>query len=111
MNQLSLKNLKEVKFYPGNELILNDKSINLFRRRFRENFSNLNFDEHSYQQISERRMFNGMEHLLPLFHDELTSIFDYIDDFSIVLDKDFQLTLESKLEDIQDFHNSRKENM
>ena len=110
LNQLSLNNVNEIKFYPGNELILNEKSINLFRRRFRENFSNLNLDEYSYQQISERKIFNGIEHLLPLFHDELASIFDYIDDCSIVFDKDFQLTLESKLEDIQDFHNSRKEN-
>ena len=110
LNQLSLNNVKEVKFYPGNELILNEKSINLFRRRYRENFSNQNFDEYSYQQISEKNIFNGMEHLLPLFHDELVSIFDYLDDCSIVFDKDFQLTLESKLEDIQDFYNSRKEN-
>ena len=54
LNQLSLKNVKEVKFYAGNELILNDKSIHLFRRRFRENFSNMSLDEYSYQQISER---------------------------------------------------------
>ena len=52
---------------------------------------------------------NGIEQYLSLFHEELTSIFSYLDDFLVIFDKDYNAVLENKIEDINDFYNARKE--
>ena len=111
INQLSIDKLNIVNFYPGNEIILNDTSVDIFRRKYREIFGANGYDNSIYQLVSEYKRVNGIEQYLSLFHEKLTSIFNYLSDFSIILDKEFDAVLESKFEDINDFYNARKEDI
>ena len=103
ITQMSIDKLKIANFYQGNEIILNETSVDLFRRKYRETFGANEYDNSLYQLVSEYKRVNGIEQYLSLFHEKLTSIFSYLSDFSIILDKEFDSVLESKFEDINDF--------
>ena len=109
INQLSIENINHINFYPGSEINLNDESINLFRSNYRKTFDNRIYDNSLYQSVSDKKRVNGIEQYLSLFHDELTSFFSYLEDFLVILDKDYNAVLENKIEDILDFYNARKE--
>ena len=109
INQLSIGNINHINFYPGSEINLNDKSINIFRAKYRQTFDNRIYDNLLYQLVSDKKRVNGIEQYLSLFHEELTSIFSYLDDFLVIFDKDYNAVLENKIEDINDFYNARKE--
>ena len=111
INQISINKLNNANFYPGNEIILSEASVDLFRRKYRESFGTSEYDNSLYQLVSEKKRVTGIEQYLSLFHKELTSIFSYLRDFSIILDKEFGAVLESKFEDINDFYNARKEDV
>jgi hypothetical protein len=43
-------------------------------------------DDQLYEAVSEGRRYPGMEHWLPLFHDRLDTLFDYLPDSPVVLE-------------------------
>src|SRR3712207_6990799 len=44
-------------------------------------------DDRLYEAISEGRRYPGLEHWLPLFHDHLDTLFDYLPGVPVVLDR------------------------
>ena len=108
ISQLSLHNINFISFNAGNEIILTDHSVELFRRNHRELF-NEEYDKSLYSNISQKIRTNGIEHYLSMFHESLATIFDHIGDAHIILDKEYLSVLDTKFDEINDFYNARKD--
>ncbi len=110
ITQKRLKEInKDLEFNIVNELILNENNLNLFRKNFRENFTDYR-NSHVYNLFSEKIIPSGGEQFLPLFYNKLETLFDYIKDYTILLNDEFNLLLENRLENINDYYLARKSN-
>jgi transcription-repair coupling factor (superfamily II helicase) len=75
-----------VRLQPMSEAPLTPEAISRFRRAYIETFGAPSRDDALYAAISEGRRFAGMEHWLPLFHERLETVFDYLPDAALVFD-------------------------
>jgi len=76
--QKSIKKIDEIRLLPAQEYPLDDEGIKRFRLNFRENFA---IDPKTcpvYVDISEGIASPGVEYYLPLFFEQLSSLFDYL---------------------------------
>ncbi len=71
---------------PMSEVTLTPDTISRFRRAYIEAFGAPSREDALYAAISEGRRFAGMEHWLPLFYDQLETVFDYLPDAPVVFD-------------------------
>ena len=77
-SQRSLEKLKEINLLPAQEFPLDETGIRDFRQKFRERFE---IDPNTcpvYTDISEGHSSPGVEYYLPLFFEQLVSLFDYL---------------------------------
>jgi len=74
--QRSLKQLDFIAFEPVSEVLLEDATISRFRSGFIRNFGAVQNDP-VYEQVSAGIRPIGVEHWLPLFYEELATVFDY----------------------------------
>ena len=81
--QRSVKQLHFLSLTPVSEAILDDDAVRLFRSRYLEMFGAPQGDP-LYESVSARIRRGGMEHWLPLFHDSLANIFEYLGDNAFV---------------------------
>ena len=100
-------NNKNIIIYSSSELLLNEESIKLFRKNFREIFSNYRLS-HIYQSFSEGIIPPGGEQFIPVFLNNMESIFTYLKNTQIILTNEFYNLLEIRIENIDDFFNARK---
>lgn len=77
---------KEFILQPMSEITLSSEMISRFRSQYVQMFGAPSRDDALYQAISEGRRFAGMEHWLPLFYDELETVFDYAGHMPVVFD-------------------------
>lgn len=77
-SQRTIEKIQEINILPAREFPINDESITLFRQQFRELFSVNPQNCPLYTAVSERQIPQGIEYYLPLFYNELASIFDYL---------------------------------
>ncbi len=110
---ITQKRLKKIdsdqEFNIVNELILNEDNLNLFRKNFREIFPEYR-NSQVYNLFSENIIPSGGEQFLPLFYNNLETLFDYVEDYKILLNDDFKNIFENRLENINDFYLARKNN-
>ena len=71
---------------PMSEVELTPDAVSRFRRAYIEAFGAPSRDDALYAAVSEGRRFAGMEHWLPMFHERLETLFDYLPDAGIVFD-------------------------
>ncbi len=71
---------------PVSEMALTPESIARFRQRYVAMFGAAAPDDLLYHAVSEGRRHVGMEHWLPLFAEELETLFDHVDGAPVVLD-------------------------
>jgi len=76
--QRSLEAIKSIEILPAREFPFNKDAISEFRTRYREKLTGDPTASKIYQEISQAIIPNGIEYYLPLFFDELNTIFDYI---------------------------------
>lgn len=93
---------------PMSEIVLTPESIGRFRSRYRELFGAVTSDDALYESISNARRFLGMEHWLPLFHDGLETLFDYLPTASVSLDHDIEEAVAARFETIRDYYEARR---
>ena len=96
-----------VSLHPVSEVFLDDESIRRFRAGYRELFGAMG-DDPLYAAISEGRKQHGMEHWLPLFHETLETLFDYLPDASVTLDDRLLDARAARLEMIADYYDARQ---
>lgn len=107
--QRTLKQLKRLDLVPMSEVVLTENSISRFRRAYLTNFGAASRDDVLYQSISDGRRYAGMEHWLPLFHEKLDTLFDYVGDVPIVMDAMSTDAARERLKQIGEHFEARKE--
>lgn len=105
--QRTLAQKKSLGLVPMSEVVLEPETISRFRRNYVSMFGAADRDDVLYHTISEGRRYPGMEHWLPLFHERLETLFDYIADCPIVLDTADQDAVKERLEQIQEHYAAR----
>ncbi len=84
--QRSLARMKRVELAPASEIVLDAEAIQRFRTRYRETFGAPRLDDPLYEAVSNGRKHQGMEHWLPLFHERLETLFDYLPGAPVTLE-------------------------
>ncbi|MCP2670315.1 transcription-repair coupling factor [Maricaulaceae bacterium EIL42A08] len=108
--QRTTHQLKDVFFTPVSEIVLNDESISRFRSGFLKRFGAVGSSDLIYDSVSAGARPNGAEHWLPLFHETLNTVFDYVGDHALIgLDPLALEAREERLEQIRDYFDARQE--
>ena len=76
--QRTTDQLRALNLVPVSEFQLTTETIRRFRTGYVAAFGAPSPDDQLYHAISEGRRHPGMEHWLPLFHDRLDTLFDYL---------------------------------
>jgi transcription-repair coupling factor (superfamily II helicase) len=106
-SQRSLGPVTEFALNPASEVELTPESIARFRKRYIELFGAPSRDDALYAAVSEGRRFAGLEHWLPLFHDRLASLFDYVPEGVVVFDHAAHQAIEERHSQILDHFEAR----
>lgn len=104
--QRSVETIDAFSLKPASEVFLDEDSVARFRSGYREAFGSVT-DDPLYLAVSEGRKQIGMEHWLPLFHESLETIFDYLPGASVTLDNDADQVRDGRLETIDDYYDAR----
>ncbi|WP_245417906.1 transcription-repair coupling factor [Cohaesibacter celericrescens] len=108
-SQRSVGQLKEIDLVSASEVVLDEETISLFRRRYTASFGAATRDDLLYQAISDGRRYQGIEHWLPFFNEDLETLFDFTQNAPIVLDHLSDEAIQERLDLIKDHYVSRKE--
>ena len=101
--------LKQITVGPVSEILLCDKAISRFRTKYRELFGVTGAGDPLYESISAGKRIIGMEHWLPLFHERLVTLFDYLSEGVIVFDHNADSARDVRYESIKEYYTARKE--
>ncbi|MCZ6886250.1 MAG: transcription-repair coupling factor, partial [Alphaproteobacteria bacterium] len=94
---------------PVSELLLTEASIARFRSGYRGLFGGANEGDTLYESASNGRRMAGMEPWLPLFHDRLETLFDYLPGIPISLGAGTDEAREMRFEQIDDYYSARRD--
>ncbi|MGI4951664.1 MAG: hypothetical protein ACRYGM_07645, partial [Janthinobacterium lividum] len=106
--QRSTGKLRELVLRPVSEVPLDKASVSRFRERWREMYGPGSVEDPLYQTISDGRKHPGIEHWVPLFHEGMETLLDYLPEPSISLDNQAQQSLDARLEMIADHEEARQ---
>ena len=105
--QRTAETLDRLSLAPVSEIALDPPAIGRFRAAYRALFGAVS-DDPLYRAVSEGRKQIGMEHWLPLFHDRLETVFDYLPDAMVTLEHLIEAARDARLEMIADYHDARQ---
>lgn len=92
---------------PMSEVSLTPETTSQFRRSYLALFGAATREDALYQAVSEGRRYAGMEHWLPLFYDELDTIFDALSGFRIVTDHVAREAAAERMKLVRDYYEAR----
>ena len=105
--QRTAARLDSVELLPMSELVLTPDVRRAFRQRYVELVGPVTGDDPLYDSISAGRQHQGMEHWLPLFHDRLDTLFDYLPGALVSLDPLVDDARTKRLEQVADHCEAR----
>jgi transcription-repair coupling factor (superfamily II helicase) len=108
ISQLSTGDEDGFDMEPVGEISLNIETIERFRVGYRALFGAASDKDVLYESISAGRRYQGMEHWLPLFHESLGNLFDYLPGAVLVLDHEFEEARRARGEMIADCFEARQ---
>ncbi len=110
LTQRSDAALDSLTLAPASEAPLDKAAIERFRSGYRGIFGGVALKDPLYESVSSGRRHPGMEHWLPLFHEEMATIFALLpDDAVIVLDHAVDAAAAARAEAIADHFVARGE--
>ena len=101
--------LRELDLVPVAEFQLTTDTIRKFRTGYVAAFGAATRDDQLYEAVSEGRRYPGMEHWLPLFHDKLDTLFDYLPGSPVVLEPLAEEAAHERFAQIADYYEARRE--
>lgn len=111
LSQMSQETLRSIEILPASEVVLNEKTINSFRTKYRNEFG-IPKEDQLYSAISESRSYPGMEHWLPFFYQEdLVSIFDYFQNPVLFFNQEIFTAFSARSKTIEEYYRSRFESI
>ncbi|WP_232372216.1 transcription-repair coupling factor [Acuticoccus mangrovi] len=93
---------------PMSEVVLTADAIRRFREGYLRRFGAATKDDILYHSVSEGVRATGVEHWLPLFHEELANIFDYAPDAPVVIDHLAEDAMAKRIAEIEDHFAARE---
>ena len=108
-SQRTTDQLRAFDLVPVAEFQLTTDTIRRFRLGYVEAFGAPAPDDLLYQAVTEGRRHPGMEHWLPLFHDRLETIFDYLPGSPVVLEPLAEDAARERLAQIKDYYEARRQ--
>jgi len=107
--QRSEEQLRGLDLVPVAEFQLVTETIRRFRTGYVAEFGAATPDDLLYEAVSEGRRYPGMEHWLPLFHDKLETIFDYLPDTALALEHLTEDAAHERFTQIADYYDARRD--
>ncbi|MBM3507867.1 MAG: transcription-repair coupling factor [Alphaproteobacteria bacterium] len=86
LTQRTTGNATELVLQPVSEILLDAVSIARFRAGYAARFGAVGDEDPLYESISAGHRHPGAEHWLPLFHERLETVFDYVPGAAVTLD-------------------------
>ncbi len=77
-DQISVRRVESIEILPATEYPTDEQAIARFRERYREQVEGDPLASLIYRSVSEGVMPAGIEYYIPLFFDELQTVFDYL---------------------------------
>jgi transcription-repair coupling factor (superfamily II helicase) len=109
MTQRSTSSEEAFTLRPVSEVPLTDAAVQRFRHEYRQLFGAATGADPLYEAISAGQRHIGMEHWLPLFHDDVETLFDYLPDAALTLDNQVDEAVTARLELIAEYYDARSE--
>ena len=107
--QRSEEQLRWLDLVPVTEFQLITETIRRFRTGYVVAFGAATPDDLLYEAVSEGRRYPGMEHWLPLFHDKLETIFDYLPRTPLALEHLAEDAAHERFTQIADYFDARRD--
>ncbi len=107
--QRTTKAVQKLALMPVSEVAFGEDAEKLFRARYVELFGGATGDDPLYEAVSTGHRYPGQEHWLPLFHDHLETLFDYLPDVSISFDHRVDESANSRFDQIAEHYDARVE--
>lgn len=98
-----------IELVPVSEIHLDEDAIRRFRRGYVTAFGAVSGEDALYEAVSEGRKHHGMEHWLPLFHDRLDTLFDFLPGSMVTFDHLVDDARSARLGLITDYFDARKQ--
>jgi transcription-repair coupling factor (superfamily II helicase) len=109
--QRTTRIVQKVSLLPISEVAFGEAAEKLFRRRYVETFGPVKGDDPLYEAVSAGQRYPGMEHWLPLFHEHVETLFDYLPDAPVSFDHLADEAVAQRLELIRDHYEARAEGL
>ncbi|HTP91631.1 MAG TPA: transcription-repair coupling factor [Xanthobacteraceae bacterium] len=107
--QRTTNDLRALDLVPMAEFQLTSDTIRLFRTGYVAAFGAAQPDDVLYEAVSEGRRHAGMEHWLPLFHERLETLFDYLDATPVAIEPLTEEAARERLAQIADYYDARRQ--
>jgi transcription-repair coupling factor (superfamily II helicase) len=105
--QRTIGQLRALDLVPISEVQLTTETIRRFRQGYVAAFGAPTRDDRLYEAVSEGRRYPGLEHWLPLFHDRLDTLFDYVEGVPAVFDALADDAAGERLAQVKDYYDAR----
>lgn len=92
---------------PVSEVPFGEEVTSRFRQNYVSLFGAVKGDDPLYEAVSAGTRFQGMEHWLPLFHEKLETLFDYVPDAILSFDHLSEDSRVRRLEQVEDHYQAR----
>jgi transcription-repair coupling factor (superfamily II helicase) len=107
-SQRSTGTLTSLQLNAANEVLINAEAVARFRTGYAQAFGGIDTADPLYESVTGGRRYQGVEHWLPLFHERLETIFDYVGDAVVSLDHEADEAAAARQEQIAEFHDARR---
>uniref|UniRef100_UPI003F9DC6C5 CarD family transcriptional regulator n=1 Tax=Rhodoblastus sp. TaxID=1962975 RepID=UPI003F9DC6C5 len=107
-SQRTTGQLRALDLVPVNEATITTETIKRFRQKYIALFGAQTRGDALYEAVSEGRRPAGLEHWLPLLHEGMDSLFDYVADAPLLLDSQSDAVAAERFVQIKDYYDARR---
>jgi transcription-repair coupling factor (superfamily II helicase) len=107
--QRTVGQMRVLDLVPVAEFQLTPETIVRFRKNYLAAFGAARPDDALYEAVSEGRRHGGMEHWLPLFHDRMDTLFDYVPGAALVVEPLAEDAAHERISQIADYYEARRQ--
>lgn len=101
--QRSIEQIENIELLPAKEFNFTKQGIDLFRQNFKSYFGDESRNSQVYESVSKSQNIGGLEYYLPLFHENVSNLFEYLPEKSLFFELgDTNSTLDNILNDYQE---------
>ncbi len=108
-NQRTVDQLKTLVMLPANEIQLNTATTARFRSGYAAAFGGMDINDPLYESVTSGRTYQGMEHWLPLFHEKLETLPEYLPDAAISFAHTSEEAIAARQAQVAEYYDARKE--